>query len=126
MLTLGHLNINEEKKETVVYFSIAQMTTGYAKLHTIKKIKHVSYEMFWDRKKNPNNAFSHILLWNNSVSRKTDAMAKDVTSHLYDELPLSTFLLQSHENVMCQYEALPLTYVVSTKWKYSNGIKMVF
>ena len=36
MLTLGHLSIKEEKKETVVYFSIAQMTTEYAKLHTIK------------------------------------------------------------------------------------------
>ena len=35
-----------KKKETVVYFSIAQMTTEYAKLHTIKKIKLVSYERF--------------------------------------------------------------------------------
>ena len=47
------------------------MTTEYAKLHTIKKIKLVSYERFWDWKKNLNNAFSHTSLWNNSVSRKT-------------------------------------------------------
>ena len=73
-----------KKKETVVYFSIAQMTTEYAKLHTIKKIKLVSYERFWDWKKNLNNAFSHTPLWNNNVSRKTDIMAKDVKNQLYD------------------------------------------
>lgn len=42
-------------------------------------------------------------------------MAKDVKNQLYDQVPLSTSLLQSYENIMCQYEALLLIYVVSTK-----------
>lgn len=67
------------------------------------------------KERNPNNIFSLTPLRNICVSRKTDAMAKDVKNQLNDELQLSTFSLQSHENIMCQYDALLLTYIVSTK-----------
>lgn len=51
MLTLGHLSIKEEKKETVVYFSIAQMTTEYAKLHTIKRLNLLAMRGFETERK---------------------------------------------------------------------------
>lgn len=52
------------------------------------------------KERNPNNIFSLTPLRNICVSRKTDAMAKDVKNQLNDELQLSTFSLQSRENIM--------------------------
>ena len=63
---------------------------------------------------NPNNTFSFTALRNNHFTKDL-SMAKDVKNHLYDEPQISTFSSQLHENIMCQYDALLLTCVLSTE-----------